>query len=242
MILAILDPWCDVDIDTGGEFAQCDREFMAVCALKRECPVEIEITPVDTDGYEIAFGYGLGYDQGLVGIVGIQRGHACGSAGRGDPACGEVDSRTALHTVDTHGDIGCGQRLGRESLACLKRDDDAAHNVADRDDRGIPGCYDIRYPARHKVGCLVSGFGRLVGHDCERMSRDGTDRCVGIVEIETGTSLVIVPEDRCVGCPCAIVGEAHVVDIIARVGKHAGCRAGVVDHIKTYTYRSYQHL
>lgn len=92
-----------------------------------------------------------------------------------------------------------------------------------------PGCF-----APQELGSLVISLLRLIGLDREGIGRNVGRLTVGIVAIEIGFRRLVLPVDLRLGRPVARVGEAHIVNVVARRLEGSGGCTLVVNHIDTY--------
>ena len=209
---------------------------MPLAAFEGECFLQVEVAPVHGHGDKVALRHALGHDEGFVTAVRfLQRGHARGFARGRDGRGGEVDSGVGLDPVDAHGHVGGGQALFREAVAGHDGDGHQAHRVARRDADGGFGRCHVLGGANQQVAGLVGGFCALVGTDADghgcHVAYVGR---VGIVEVKVGMCVFVLPIDRRVGSPRAVVGEPHVVNPVALGQQRVGRAAGLaVDHINS---------
>ena len=228
---AVVVPLPDADVDAVAGLAQHDGEAVALASLEGEGLGQIEVAAVDVDGDEVAFGHGLWHDERLVGPICQQRRHGLGFARGRDARRGEIHRSMSFEVIDAHRHLGGVQALLGEAVAGHERDGHLAQGVAGRDADGILGGRHVEGGPNHQVAGLVGGFCALVGTDAEGHGLHvGEGGGVGVVEVEVGVRLVVLPIDGGVGRPGAAVGESHVVHVVARGQQGLGRAVAVAVH------------
>lgn len=235
MVLTIVSPVADVHVDAVAGFLDGDGECMPFSADKAEFLFQVEFPSVDGYGEQVV-GHrdALRNDQSLeLVVLAAQEGYRFFLRAGTDTPILQVHRSLAHSLVQPDTYVRGFYPFGGESVSRTDFDHRTAEKMVQRDAYRLFGGRNFHRLSPQEVAGFVIRLGALVGQRFHRQRLDvGRRTAVGIVSVEVGRSRFILPIDRCVRRPRSVVGESHVVHMVAVSKQRSGCTILVVHYIE----------